>query len=115
MRRSSVKEYTETMGERYWGASKLKEGLLLDEIVQVTGYHRKSAFRLLSGKSSSGSTRRRGRSAVNGAEVRDGLRTVWEASDRLCGKRLAPFARELSERLAEHGEPRVTEEVMGQV
>ena len=115
MRRSSVKEYSETMRQRYWGSSKSEKGRLLDEFVEVTGYHRKSAIRLLSGSSSSGSTRNRGRPAVYDIEVRDALRTVWEASDRLCGKRLAPFMRELSERLVEHGELRVTEEVMGQV
>ena len=47
--------------------------------------------------------------------MKGALRSVWEASDRLCGKRLAPFAAELAQRLAEHGELRVSEEVMEQL
>ena len=36
MRRSSVKEYTDTMKRRYTGASKTEKGALLDEYVKVT-------------------------------------------------------------------------------
>ena len=45
MRRSSVKEYTDTMKWRYTGASRTEKGALLDEYVKVSGYHRKSAIR----------------------------------------------------------------------
>ena len=115
MRRSSVKEYTDTMRQRYVRSSKADKGRLLDEFVEVTGYHRKSAIRLLGGSDSSGSSRRRGRPAMYGVELKDALRSVWEASDRLCGKRLAPYVRELAERLADHDELSVTEEVMAQL
>ena len=37
MRRSSVKEYTDTMKRRYAGASKTVKGRLLDELVEITG------------------------------------------------------------------------------
>ena len=115
MRRSSVKEYTDTMKRRYTGASRTEKGALLDEYVEVSGYHRKSAIRLLAGSNRNGISGRRGRPAVYGVELKDALRSVWEASDRLCGKRLAPFTRELAERLVEHGELSVTEEVMEQL
>ena len=36
MRRSSVKEYTDTMKRRYTSASKTEKGALLDEYVKVT-------------------------------------------------------------------------------
>ena len=49
MRRSSVKEYTETVTQHYIGASRTEKSRLLDEFTRVTGYHRKSAVRLLSG------------------------------------------------------------------
>ena len=115
MRRSSVKEYTDTMKRRYTRASKSEKGALLDEFVEVTGYHRKSAVRLLSGSGRNGHSSNRGRPSVYRVEMKGALRSVWEASDRLCGKRLAPFAAELAQRLAEHGELRVSEEVMEQL
>ena len=46
MRRSSVKEYTETMRRHYTGASRTEKSRLLDEFTRVTGYHRKSPVRL---------------------------------------------------------------------
>ena len=115
MRRSGVKEYTDTIKWRYTGASRTEKGALLDEYVKVSIYHRKSAIRLLAGSSRNGSSSKRGRPALYGVELKDALRSVWEASDRLCGKRLAPFARELAERLTYHGEFSVIEEAMDQL
>ena len=50
-----------------------------------------------------------------GPELRDALAVVWEASDRLCGKRLAPFMAEFTDRLVEHGELTVSNEVREQL
>ena len=91
MRRSSVKEYTETVTQHYTGASRTEKSRLLDEFTRVTGYHRKSAVRLLSGAKPTRPAKKRGRPPVYGPELMDALAAVWEASDRLCGKRLAPF------------------------
>ena len=61
MRRGSVsvKEYIERMQERYRPAGRGERGHLLDEIVAVTDYHRKSATRLMV-RSRSGAAGRRG-------------------------------------------------------
>ena len=115
MRRSSVKEYTETIVRHYTGASRTEKSRLLDEFTRVTGYHRKSAVRLLSGAKPTRSAMRRGRPPAYGPELRDALATVWEASDRLCGKRLAPFMAEFTDRLVEHGELTVSNEVRQQL
>ena len=104
MKRSSMKEYTETMNRRYLGASRAQEGQLLDEFVEVTGYHRKTAVRVLSGKRPCVKSASRARLVVYGAEFWEALRVIWEASECLCGKRLAPFVGELADRLVEHGE-----------
>ena len=102
MRRGSVsvKEYIERKQERYRAAGRGERGRLLDEIVAVTGYHRKSATRLMA-RSRSGRVQRnrRGRPRRYGPEVEAALRQVWEMSDRLCGRRLAPFMGELVSRL----------------
>ena len=48
MTRGSVKEYMEAVRGRYLKAGRVEKGRILDEFVQVTGYHRKAAIRLLS-------------------------------------------------------------------
>ena len=77
-------------------------------------YHRKSAARALGEGSDSARSGKRGRPATYGVEVREALRVIGETSDRLCGKRLAPFVPELTDRLTEHGELVVSEELRGQ-
>ena len=115
MRRSSVEEYTETMRQHYTGASRTEKSGLLDEYTRVTGYRRKSAIRVLVGIKATRSATRRGRPPVYGPGLRGALRAVWEASDRLCGKRLAPFVAELTDRLVKHGELTVSDEVRDQL
>jgi len=46
MTRGSIQEYREAVRERYLRASKKEKRRILDEFVNVTGYHRKSAIRL---------------------------------------------------------------------
>ena len=48
--RQSVREYLVRQRERYQKASKIEKGKILGEVVRVTGFHRKSAIRLLSGR-----------------------------------------------------------------
>ena len=52
--RESIKEYVVRQRERYQKASRAEKGRILDEVVSVTDYHRKSAVRLLSGRRSRG-------------------------------------------------------------
>jgi hypothetical protein len=103
MSRGSVLEYTEAVRERYLKAGKKEKGRILDEFVLVTGYHRKAAIRLLH-RDGSRRRKRRGRQRRYGQEVVDALRKVWEASDRLCSKRLNPFLGELVRVMRQQGE-----------
>ena len=103
MSRGSVLEYTEAVRERYLTAGKKEKGRILDEFVLVTGYHRKAAIRLLH-RDGSRRRKRRGRQRRYGQEVVDALRKVWEASDRLCSKRLKPFLGELVRVMRQQGE-----------
>ena len=92
MKRGSVQDYVESMKKRYGKAGRSERGRLLDEFVEVTGYHRKSANRLLRGKAGgSGGDGRTGRPREYGSAVTAALRQVWEVADRPCGRRLAPF------------------------
>jgi hypothetical protein len=103
MTRGSILEYAEAVRWRYLKARKKEKGRILDEFTQVTGYHRKAAIRLLH-RDGSQRGKRRGRQRRYGQEVVDALRKVWEASDRLCSKRLKPFLGELVKVMRKHGE-----------
>jgi hypothetical protein len=74
-------EYLARMRERYQGSPKAKRGALLDEVVAVTGYHRKAAVRLLN-RATPARPRgpRRGRPVRYGPGVVRALRAIWEAA-----------------------------------
>ena len=116
MRRSIVKEYSEAMKGRYGKASRAEKGQLLDEFIKVTGYHRKSAIRLLGSRGRPESGRKKlGRPRSYDGEMVGALKQVWEAADRICGKRLAPFMGELVDRLQAWEELSVKPEVAEQL
>lgn len=75
--------------ERYLCASRKDKSRILDEFVAVTGHHRKHAVRLLSEPILNPVSRVVfvGRKIYHDA-VREVIVTLWESSDRLCGKRL---------------------------
>ncbi len=102
MTRGSIREYAVAVRDRYRSADKMEKGKILDEFVKVTGYHRKAAIRALlnAPKLTCG---RRGRPTRYGAVLQP-LRAIWEASDRLCSKRLQPFLPEMMRVLRQHGE-----------
>lgn len=99
-----VEEYTQVMRPRYQSAARKGRSALLDEFCQVTGYHRKSAIRLLRTTAASERRPRRGRPVTYSAAVISALEQVWEASDRLCSKRLVGLLPDLLEALERHGE-----------
>jgi len=74
-------EYLRAIYPRYRQASREGKGRILDEFCQVTGYHRKSALRLLNGPPP-GQTRppRRQRPPTYRPEVIRVLATIWEAA-----------------------------------
>ena len=116
MRRSSVEEYAELMRGRYRGASRGEKGRLLDEFTEVTGYNRKSAIRLLRAQGRPEAAKKKlGRPRRYGGSVGSALHRVWMIEGRICGKRLAPFMREVVDRLQAWEELQVTPEVAEQL
>jgi hypothetical protein len=87
--------------QRYAGSCRAERRRILDEFVAVSGYHRKHAIRLLS--SSPRLVDRRGRSPIYDEAVRTVLVVLWEASDRLCGKRLKALLPVLVPAMERHG------------
>lgn len=108
MTRGSIREYTEAVRGRYLGARKEEKGRIWDEFTQVTGYHRKAAIRLLGRQEQPGGHKRQGRPGRYGGAVAEALKIAWEATDRVCSKRLQPFLPELVKVLRQHREKAMT-------
>jgi hypothetical protein len=100
------RELVTAIQERYRSAPLLDKQRILDEFVAVTGYHRKYAIRVL-GASSSIDTEQRAsppRERFYGEAVGEALGMLWEAADRVCGKRLKPLLPTLVAALERHGQ-----------
>ena len=96
------RELVRAISERYTSSTQIQRGRILDEFVASTGYHRKHAIRVLAAKEKS-SRSREPRLCLYDAAVRDALIVLWEASDRVCGKRLKPLVPILLDALERHG------------
>ena len=73
---------------RYRLATGKQKRKILDEFVASTGYHKKSAIRVLNGHPVAKRRQRRNRPSLYDEAARGALIVLWEASDRVCGKRL---------------------------
>lgn len=104
MTRGSIREYIEAVQVHYLKANKKDKGLILDEFIKVTGYHRKAAVRLLNRQCLLRLSKRQGRKRRYGDDTVNALHKLWEASDHLCSKRLKPFIGELIRVLRQHRE-----------
>ncbi len=106
-------ELVAAVSERYGGASRAERGRILDEFAAVTGLHRKHAVRLLRGGAPSRRSGLRPGRRVYNIAVREALIVIWEASDRVCGKRLRPLVPLLIEAMERHGHLQLAPEVRG--
>lgn len=88
---------------RYVLGGRAEKARMLDEFVALTGFHRKHAMRLLRGDCEAAKGGPRPGRRVYGDDVRAALIVVWEASDRICGKRLHPLLPTLIEAMERHG------------
>ncbi len=95
------KELVEALRVRYRAAAVADKVKILDEFVALTGYHRKHAIRTLREKAFSKEARARNR--LYDEAVRQALRVLWEAADRVCGKRLKALIPMLVDAMERHG------------
>ena len=96
-------EVLEVLRERYRSASKEDKGKILDEFVAVAGCHRKHAVRLLTRAGGSEPDRPVAARRICDDAVREALVVLWEAADRICGKRLKAVLPDLVASLEQHG------------
>lgn len=114
MRRVSMATRDELVAaviERYSKGRRAEKGRILDEFVAVTGFHRKHAMRVLRGGAANRRSAPRPERRLYDEAVREALIVLWEASDRVCGKRLKALAPILVEAMERHGHLQLAPEV----
>ena len=84
---TSRRELIEAIAGRYQTAGRMEKKKILDEFIKVTGFHRKHAIRALK-RSSGDRAEPAPRSRIYDEAVGGALTILWEAADRICGKRL---------------------------
>ena len=100
---TSRQELMDSLRARYRLGSRVEKCRILDEFVAVTGYHRKHSIRLLKLGRVARPTVARARPRRYGNAVAEALVVLWEASDRVCGKRLKALIPTLLGALERHG------------
>jgi hypothetical protein len=96
------RELKDAIRQRYQAATGLRERRqILSEFVRVTGYHRKHALRVLNDPATAPAPGRRER--LYDEAVHQALSVLWEAADRICGKRLRVLIPVLIEAMERHG------------
>src|SRR5882757_2384851 len=98
------REVVSAVAERYRSGKRAEKGRILDALCATTGWHRKHAVRALrQRKTGEVVVTRRKRRRRYGATIKDALIALWEASDRVCGKRLKVMIPTLLPALERHG------------
>jgi hypothetical protein len=102
--REAKVQLASSLRRRYQAASSRSKKQILGEFVEVSGYHPKYAIHLLNAAEPSPPARRgRVRPTIYDDAAKQALIVLWEASDRVCGKRLKPLLRILLPALERHG------------
>jgi hypothetical protein len=94
-------EYTAAVRERYLVADRAGKGQILEEYCRTLRCHRKAAIRAL--RRLPRPRQRAGRAGTYDRALVPVLERLWQVSDRLCGKLLAPALRTLLPALERHG------------
>src|SRR5947208_3519285 len=102
------REVGSAVAERYRSAGRREKGRILDELTAVTGWHRKHAVRALRAKAPTQVAETMPRKRRYDAAIRDAVAALWEASDRVCGKRLKVMIPALLPALELHGQLRLS-------
>src|SRR5216683_1677756 len=97
------RELIEAVAARYRAAGRNEKKEILDEFVKVTGFHRKHAIRALKRSPRQEAREPRQRARIYNEAVREALTIVWEAADRICGKRLRQVIAGLIDAMERHG------------
>ena len=115
MSMATRRELIEAVGARYRAASRGEKQTILDEFVALTGCHRKHAIRIL-GRRPGESQGKAARSRMYDEATSQAIILLWEAADRVCGKRLKALMPMLIDAMERHGhldlDPIIKEKVL---
>jgi Integrase core domain len=102
------RELVQALRSRYRASLRTEKTRILQEFASISGYHRKSAIRILNGSCELYEpSLARHRPRLYDEAVRQALIVLWEASDRVCGKRLKALLPVLLPALERHERLRV--------
>ena len=107
-------KYLRMMQKRYRKGKRRARSDLLDEMARVTGLHRKSLVRLMSGEVKR-QPRQRQRGKQYGQPVKAVVTVIAESLDWICAERLKPNLVWVAEHLEQHGELELTAEIRSQL
>ncbi|MGA8707617.1 MAG: transposase family protein [Steroidobacteraceae bacterium] len=108
-------ELTDAIRLRYRSATGKQKRKILDEFVASTGYHEKSAIRVLNGQPVTKRRQTRRRPSLYDEAARGALIVLWEASDRVCGKRLKALLPILLPALERNGHLKLDEAIRAKI
>ena len=98
------RELLVTLRDRYRSSSKRDKSRILDELIAVTGHHRKHGIRLLGQLDEDDEVPRQVRGQrIYDEAVSEAVIVIWEAADRICGKRLKAAMPHLVESMERNG------------
>jgi hypothetical protein len=110
------KELVEAVRQRYQDATLATKTGILNEFVEVTGYHRKHAVRLLGPSAGRKHDKEpRSRRRIYDDTVQQALIVLWETADRICGKRLKAVIPVLLQAMEKHGHLQLATRVRDQL
>jgi hypothetical protein len=99
-------ELVDAVQSRYSAASGKAKRRILDEFVAASGYHEKSAIRVLNETRAAKGRQKRKRPSLYDDASRAALIVLWEASDRVCSKRLKALMPILLAAMERNGHPK---------
>jgi hypothetical protein len=108
-------ELAEAVRDRYAAANNKDKHRILEEFVAATCYHEKSAIRVLNAGSEPQHRQSRQRLPIYDDAARAALIILWEASDRVCGKRLKALLPILLPALERNGHLRLEQDIRDKV
>jgi len=108
------RKYLRIRQRRYVLEDRTGKGHLLDEMQQVTGFHRKYLIELMANDLQR-KQRRKQRGRTYGPEVDDALRVISESLDHICAERLKPNLVWMAQHLEAHGELELSPSLLDQL
>jgi hypothetical protein len=107
------RELINAITERYHSTTRIDKKRILDEFIEATGFHRKHAIRALrKAQGEEGNLAEQvPRKRIYDEAAAAALTILWEAADRICGKRLKEAIPTLIDAMERHGHLQLDGEV----